>query len=526
MDYDTSERYSTCMRTHASVESTTDIILRGADRFPGEVAVSGITHNGHVSIDYLELLRRVRATAKWILSSACCKPGDRVLVSADNSPEWVFVDLALALAGLVSVPIHRTTSNDHLARITAETQPVLALVSAERSTQTKTILDIAGVHIPLHHLSGLHEMDLDSGDGELDVRPRGSEDLAAVVYTSGTTSVPKGVKVLERNIVSNATSFRRAVAFEKTDRFLSVLPLSHVFERVVGLYVPLLAGAHVHYPERTRSIVEQVFDAGTTSLIAVPRVLERLTAWGESSIDGLGTVHTVISGGAPLSAALQRRIEALGVHVLQGYGLTETGPVISVTRRGAATTNAVGTPLDIAEVRLGPDGVLETRGPSVSPGYLDSDRNDAFTDDGWFRTGDVARMDEDGTLRIIGRTKEFIALSTGEKIAPRPIEELLEEVDVINQALVIGEGRKHIVALLTLNSPATLFREGALKHLDRSIKQAVAHLPHIHQVRAYVLFSHPFDESAGELTPTGKLKRDYIVEKYAADIDHAYRNSW
>lgn len=521
----TALRYSEPMRIPDAHASIVELLACSAERFDSAPAITSSRAGSLANLTYVELRDASLRFAKWARELGV-KHGDRILVFSQNSPEWVVSDFGMATVGAVSVPLHHTLSTTQIVDVIDQTSPVAALVSRDFRPALDLGLEFCGSSIPVVELEDLGEM-LGKVEGHSDMQqyPLPTPDsLASIVYTSGTTSTPRGARLLHRNFCSNAAAFAAAVPFEPGERFYSQLPLSHVFERVVGLYTPLLAGASVHYPGPEAKSHSGRPIASPTVLVSVPRLLEKLVAMAESSLGGFYSIKTVISGGAPLAQALAERLEALGVEVLQGYGLTETGPVITVGRRGIRKPRSVGLPIETVELRQAADGELLVRGPSVMAGYLE-ERDGDFLEDGWFPTGDVATIDDDGFVTLVGRKRDFIALSTGQKIAPREIEELLENLPEINQAIVVGEGRKHIVALLTLNDPALFFQCEGLKIISSKIDLALEHLPRTHRIRAFVLFSQPFNEEAGEITASGKLRRVYIQEKYAADIQNAYRRS-
>ncbi len=518
-------RYSESMRTLNVPASIVELLTRSAEKHGSEPAISSSGDGLLARLTYDELRGASLRFAKWALELGV-KPGDRILIFSQNCPEWVVADFGMATAGAVSVPIHRTLSTTQIVDLIDQTAPIAALVSRECRQALELGLEFCGSCIPVIELEDLGEI-LSEVQGYSDTQQYPAlnpESLASIIYTSGTTSTPRGARLLHRNFCTNAAAFAEAVPFGPGECFYSQLPLSHVFERVLDLYVPLLVGASVHYPGDEAKSHDGRPIASPTVMVCVPRLLEKLVAMAESTLGGFYSVKTVISGGAPLSQALAERIEALGVEVLQGYGLTETGPVVSVSRRGIWKPRSVGLPIETVELRQAADGELLVRGPSVMAGYLDEKDGD-FLEDGWFPTGDIATIDDDGFVTLVGRKKDFIALSTGQKIAPREIEELLENLPEINQAIVVGEGRKHIVALLTLNDPSVFFREDGLKTISSQVDLALEHLPRTHRIRAFVLFSQPFNEEAGEITASGKLRRVFIQEKYASDIQNAYRNS-
>jgi long-chain acyl-CoA synthetase len=415
--------------------------------------------------------------------------------------------------------------------------------------------------------------------------------LATIVYTSGTTGHPKGVMLSHVNILSNAQAVLRHVQAYPDDLFLSFLPLSHAFERTVGCYLPMMAGSCVAYTREISKLAEDIATVRPTILVSVPRIYERIYArlqqqlaergaltralvrwtqelgWGHFQVShhhgqvpgrwsGLlwpvlhdlvadkvlapfgGRLRLAVSGGAPLSVTLSRFFVGLGLPLLQGYGLTEAAPVVTSNRLQDNLPESVGIPLPGVEVKLGEKNELLVRGPNVLMGYWNrpEDTARAIDAEGWLHTGDQARI-ENGYVFIVGRLKEIVVLSTGEKVTPEALELALILDPLIDQAMVVGEGKPYLAALLVLNAgawramarrwslpsddPAALTDVRLQHHIKSICRQSLACFPEYAQVRRFWLTLDPWTIDNGLLTPTLKLKRPAIEKcftKYILDL--------
>jgi len=416
--------------------------------------------------------------------------------------------------------------------------------------------------------------------------------LATIVYTSGTTGRPKGVMLSHANILANADAVLRHVAGYPEDRYLSFLPLSHAFERTAGYYVPMMAGSCVAFARSVQSLPEDLLAVRPTVLVSVPRIYERAYArivqglearplaralfewtvdigWqrfaaaqGRGPRPGPlarlawpplrrliarrvlarfgGRVRLAVSGGAALPSRLARCFIGLGLPLVQGYGLTETAPVVAANRLEDNVPESVGAPLPGTEVNLGDDGELLVRSASVMLGYWrhpDATR-EAFDPQGWLRTGDQARI-ENGRVYIVGRLKEILVLSTAEKIAPGDLEMAITADPLFDQAMVVGEGRPYLGALIVLNGEAwpafaescgvrpaeahalaaPAVAEAVLKRIEGGLQPFPAHA----RVRGVWLTLDPWTIENGLITPTMKLKRAELEKRFAAAIAGLYQ---
>jgi long-chain acyl-CoA synthetase len=420
-----------------------------------------------------------------------------------------------------------------------------------------------------------------------------ADDLGALVYTSGTTGKPKGVMLTHGNIVSNVKAVLQRVAPMANDVFLSFLPLSHTFERTGGYYLPIAAGCCVAFARSTQQLPEDLETVQPTILISVPRIYERAFASIEASLakstvkswlfeaaqavgwrrfcrsQGLpagsalqatldactwpllntlvaqtlrkrfgGRLRLAVSGGAPLSEQIARCFLGLGVPITQGYGMTETSPVVAVNAPEDNDPATVGRALPGVEVRIGENRELQVRGPNVMRGYWkrDDDTAKAFID-GWLRTGDQAAI-EAGRIRILGRIKEIIVTSTGEKIAPADLELAIMADPAFEQAYAFGDNRPFITCIVVLSDAywheltATLkldpmdpasWRSGTAREAVRTrIRELTRSFPHYAQPRAVILSSEPWTIENTLLTPTLKIKRNNLATRFAEEIERVY----
>jgi long-chain acyl-CoA synthetase len=414
------------------------------------------------------------------------------------------------------------------------------------------------------------------------------DDLASFVYTSGTTGKPKGVMLTHNNIASNVQASLERIPFERDEKgtILSYLPLSHVFERMLSVLY-LYAGYPIYFVEDYSEILEDLQTVRPLHFSTVPRLLEKVymgilqRADEATGVEGLllrwaiglaeeyeiqgepsavyqlqfaladllvyqrlrerfgGRLQGITSGSAALSPRVMTFINAIGIFCGQGYGMTETSPVISVYEKDDLRAGSVGTPITDVEVRIAHDDEILVRGPNVMQGYYRRPEATAevFADDGWLHTGDIGRI-EDGHLYITDRKKSMLKLSTGKYVAPQPIEAELETQRTIEQAMVLGDDHKFCAALLVPDVKAlrhhldledtdvpdeeVVQHEDARRLIQQDVDEVNQNLPHWEQVKAFQVIPHPLSVEAGELTPTLKVKRRVVQQKYRDLIDSIY----
>jgi len=530
-------------------------------------------------------------------------PGERVAVMLRNSLEWVTFDLAALGLGLVTVPLFVNDRADNFAYIIEETDARLFLIEGvsqwegirEVHHRLDSLTRIVSVTLACEKDCDLRLVELEHwlphAAAEYDAGTWESDRLASIVYTSWTTGNPKGVMLSHANILADTYAGLGRVAIYPDDLFLSFLPLSHTLERTAGYYLAIMAGACVAHVRSLEKLADDLPIVRPTVIISVPRVFERIhkrilgrlaiepswkqhlfslavkVGWqrflreqgrgGWSPILLLwpllnqliarkilaalgGRIRVAICGGAPLNAEVARLFIALGLPVLQGYGLTETSPVVSVNSLEDNRPETVGRPLAGVAVKLGENSELLVKGPNVMSGYWHNPaKTEAVIDpDGWFRTGDQAVIGTEGHITITGRIKEIIVLSNGEKVPPADIEQAIAADPLFEQVLVVGEGKPYLSALVVLNavewerlnnSPAVVSQEEILsvssaveRKLLVRINERMINFPGYAQIRRVQATPGPWDVAGGLLTATLKIRRKQIISRFAEEIDRLY----
>lgn len=558
------------------------------------------------SLSYAQLMVRVM---EWRRAYAAMnlERGTRIGILMPNSIDHACADQAALANGLVPVPLHAIDTPGASAFILSDSRAkVLVTNTLTRWKQIKAaggdLQDLTAVIITEDEVddetgmvrglsewlaAGTHVVELPEGPKE--------DDLAGIVYTSGTTGRPKGVMLTHGNIVSNVKATLECVFPQVGDIFLSFLPLSHTFERTAGYYLALATGCTIAYNRSVLLLADDLKTIRPTVIISVPRVYERIFArvhdklkksrpaarylfdwaveigWrdfcrrnhlpvehtGRAWLDGLmrplvrkvsstlldqfgGRLRIAISGGAALSSKVARTFCGLGLPIIQGYGMTEASPIIAGNNRTLNQPNTVGKPFNNVEVRLGEGDEIQIKGPSITRGYWNRPdaTADAFTEDGWFRTGDVGGFNELGLLSIKGRIKEIIVTSTGEKVPPADLEAAIETDPLFSQCYVIGENRPYLSLITVVNpdewasfakscgvdpaDPASLDNPSVKTAALKRAKTAAGEFPHYALPRAVVLTQEPWTIENGLITPTLKLKRGPLSKKFANVIAQLY----
>jgi long-chain acyl-CoA synthetase len=528
-------------------------------------------------------------------------PGDRVAVMMRNSPEWAMYDLAALGLSLVVVPLYtqdRAENVDYILEhagckvlLLEDDAQWEALASVQTGfPQLLRILILQG-RSPASQDDRVQRVSewLAPPGGEARHLAREGHALATIVYTSGTTGRPKGVMLSHHNILSNAHACLTGVmSVGSEDLFLSFLPLSHTFERTCGYYLAMMAGATTAYARSIPQLADDLQAIRPTILVSVPRIYERV--WGRirAALDegpparkrlfmravevGYarfeheqgrapwrasfllwpllrrlvasrvlarlgGRMRAALSGGAALPPEISRVFVGLGLPVLQGYGMTETAPVVCANRPEDNVPASVGRPIPGVEVRLGEQDALLVRGPNVMLGYWKDPEatRRIMLPDGWLNSGDIARIDEGGHVYITGRLKEIIVMSTGEKVPPGDVESAIVRDPLFEQVMVLGEGRPYLSVIAVLNTEewrkvaeahgydqAALGAEAVEKMALGRIERQLAALPGYTQVRRAALTLESWNIENGFLTPTMKLRRARVMERFNAEIDAMY----
>jgi long-chain acyl-CoA synthetase len=546
-----------------------ELLRRQAERLGPRPALRYRRHGLYRDFTWADYRADALAGASALVQAGVA-PGDRVGLLAENRPEWLVADLAILTAGAVNVSPHAplTARQVHYQLADAE---VSWLIVSSRAQLAK----IDQVRGQLPALRGVVALDRDAATGDVrsweaflqdgrralgqftpELRRReerlGPDDLATVMYTSGTTGNPKGVMLTHGNLLSNTLACLAASPLGPDSVVLTWLPFTHIYARTVDHYAGLASGLLLALAESADTLLDDLAEVRPTHLSAVPRFYEKvLTARGGPDPEETGRrlrrvfgprLEWLTSGGAPLPLPVARAYHQAGLLVLQGYGLTESSPVISFNTREHNKLGTVGRPLPGVEVRIAPDGEVLTRGPHVMKGYWKDPKATAEAiRDGWLYTGDLGALDADGFLSITGRKKELLVLSNGKKVVPSYLEGLLQADPCIDQAVVCGEGRNFLTALLVphwdhvrqaLAGEGTPWEPGlangtahaaVLDLLRRRVQAALADVSCAEQVRKFVLVPRPFSVEAGELTVSLKLRRNVVLARYAGQLDALYQ---
>lgn len=502
------------------------------------------------------------------------QPGDRVGLFSENRVEWLIADMGIMTAAAVNVPPHAPLSARQVHFQLADAGVRWLFVSGRE--QREKVEQVRG-ELPL--LQGIVCFDDNAaGDNAAGVIPwagflqrgrrelrrlapeltrreaaLGPDDLATIMYTSGTTGNPKGVMLTHANLVSNVMSALEAQPRGPHDVVLSWLPFSHIYARTVDHYQSLAAGVLLCLAESAETLIDDLSEVQPTHLSCVPRFYEKVlsaVATPDSKETGRRLrkifgprIEWLGSGGAPLPKAIGEAFREAGLVILEGYGLTESSPVISFNRKTNNRIGTVGLPLPGVEVAIGPDGEVLCRGSNVMKGYWNNPEATAEAlHDGWLHTGDLGKLDAEGFLTITGRKKELLVLSNGKKVVPPYIEGLLLGDDCIDQAVIYGEGRSFLSALIVPHwqnlrqalaaegsdvdhkAPEELVRHPAvLTFLRKRIDAALGDVATWEQVRKFLVLPHPFTVAAEELTVSLKLRREVIFSKYRTELEALYR---
>lgn len=549
--------------------------------------------------DYIETANNI----SYAFLKLGVKKGDKIATISNNRPEWNFLDMGISQVGAVHVPIYPTISESDYKFIMNHAEVKYVFVSGQDLLRKiKHILpevpSLEGLYTfnnldDQKHFSELLKIGQENQNTEELKKIKAeikTDDLATLIYTSGTTGEPKGVMLSHQNIISNFMAAKDIPPIGEEGIALSYLPLCHVYERML-IYLFQYLGISIYYAENIGTIVDNIKDIRPHIMSTVPRLLEKvydkiiakgrklkgikkgIFFWAvsvglEYEIDhshgfiyslklkiaqklvldkwkaGLGgRFEVMVSGGAALQARLGRVFSAAGIPVLEGYGLTETSPLISVHtfKKNGRRFGTVGMPADIVEVRIAEDGEILCKGPNVMLGYYKNPEltKEAIDSEGWFHTGDIGRIEEDGHLKITGRKKEIFKTSFGKYISPQLLENKFKESSFIETLVVLGENQQYAAALVVpefehLKSwckikdvPYTTNQEmiqnpRIKKRIQKEISMINETFGKTEQIMRFELMDTPWSIETGELTANMKLKRNFIVEKYKTQADRLF----
>jgi long-chain acyl-CoA synthetase len=589
------------------IKRTFDLLARFKELFPDKEDVLAAKKNGQwikfSTSDYIEAANNV----SYGLLEMGFKKGDKIATISNNRPEWNFIDMGSAQAGVVHVPIYPTISDEEFRYILENSDAKVLIVSDKALYETlkpicEKLANLEGLYtfneVPgAKHWSEIEELGKMNADTHRDSLEKIKEsidpdDTVSLIYTSGTTGVSKGVMLSHTNFVSNVLATTNLFDVPPSFRVLSFLPLCHVFERMVN-YFYQYSGVSIHYAESMATIADNLKEIRANLFVAVPRVLERVydkIIGKGKSLTGIkkalffwavglglrykeknngwwydfrlkiarklifskwqaalgGEVRYVISGGAALQIRLARIFWAAGIPVYEGYGLTETSPVISVNYPNdpdCVRFGTVGPVVEGVEVKIAEDGEILAKGPNLMKGYYKAPEltEQVIDSDGWFHTGDIGTIVEDKFLKITDRKKEIFKNSAGKYVAPQPIENKLKESFFIEQAMVVGENEKFVSAIISpvfeyLHNWASLhkvnYRDNeelirnpqVVGRYQQEIDAVNKSLSPHEQIKRFRLVRDEWSTATGELSPTLKLRRNIVYEKYAAILKDIFRH--
>ncbi|QQN74674.1 long-chain fatty acid--CoA ligase [Croceicoccus sp. YJ47] len=599
--------------TLSEIENATSLVamfLSRADRMGDAPFLVAREDGDWRPLSWAEAARRVCLMAEGLRRIGLEK-GDRVLLVGENRPAWCIADLAIMAAGLVTVPAYTTnTTADHLhvlensgarAAIVSNSKLAATLLPAmlnsdcaEHLVSIDPLRQEQAGQVRFHRCPDLYEGDAAAARAAVDARIAGvtREDLACIIYTSGTGGAPRGVRQHHGAILHNCAGAARVIAEDfgwEHERFLSFLPLSHAYEHTGGQYLPICLGAEIYYAEGLDKLSANIEETSPTIMVVVPRLFEVMRAKILRQMKGQGRVantllsravalsqrqseertrplldaiedtvldrslrpkirakfggriKAMVSGGAPLNPDIGYFFTGLGLPLMQGYGQTEAGPVISCNRPAAGLRmDTVGPPLHGVEVRIADDGEILVRGELVMHGYW---RNASETakalQDGWLHTGDIGHLDAKGRIVITDRKKDMIVNDKGDNIAPQRVEGMLTLEPEIAQAMVTGDRKPYVVALIVPDAEWAAEwgrahdRDGEWREWteDAAFRAAIrdaldrvnAHLSVIERVRGFAFADEAFSIENEEMTPSLKIRRHKIRDRYGNRTDALYR---
>ncbi len=549
-------------------DSIAGLFLERVQSSPAQEALwirAGSAEDKFAAITWEQLLHEVGELVQG-LQQRGIQPGERVALLSENRREWIVVDLALQFVGAWHVPLSTHASDEQLQEILEHCQPSLVIVES-----TRQFAELHQLGIDQSQLIAFDEHEM-FGEGysladlSTSVPPQDTEqvlailrecqevinpdDVCTLVYTSGTTGQPKGVMLSHKNLASNALALVQAYAEKPADRRLNFLPFSHLYARTCDLYTWIARGSQLVLAHSRETILADCQATGPTLINGVPyffqKVLEGLRQRGKLHQVGAlqealgGKIRMASSGGAPLPTWVIETFQEHDLLLCEGYGLTETSPVITVSTPEARRPGSDGKPLAGVELRISDQGEIETRGSHVMAGYYrDPAATEMVLHDGWLKTGDLGHIDSDGYLWITGRRKEILVLSTGRKVSPSQLELAITGDPLVAQVIICGEGRKCLAALI-VPEPGELRRrilEAGLWIFSK--RQAVNHplvrrwyremlderlsaRAEFEQVAHFTILTRGFTPQSGEMTSKLSLRRDRIIENHQNEIEQMY----
>jgi len=587
------ETYLPALAPHPTTGNITTIITDRVAQEPGRVLVSRPLGNGWQPVTAVEFDQEIRSVAKGLIAHGVAR-GDRVAIMAKTRYEWTILDFAIIYCGGITVPIYETSSAEQVRWILSDSASVLLVVESPhlaelsesvRPSTCREILTITEDAIPALVLAGKDVPD--SGVDER-INSLGPEDLMTLIYTSGTTGNPKGVTFTHGNFISecsNVVLYARVEFLKPGGSTLLFLPIAHVFGRMIQ-FGAIHAGLHLAHCGDINRLPQDLATFKPTLVLAVPRIFEKVynsaenkaheagkskifkkavdtaVAYSEALDSGTfsiksralhlifdrlvyskirtglgGKVDAAISGGAPLSPRLGHFFRGAGINILEGYGLTETTAASSLNVRSAQKIGSVGRPIPGTRIKIAPDGEVLVKGAVVMKGYWQNEAatRECMTDDGYFKTGDLGTIDDEGYLSIVGRKKEIIVTSGGKNVAPEVLEDRLRSHPLISQCMVVGDNKPFIAALITLDldsikswsksnkkagaSLAELTKDPALIDvIQTAVDEANKVVSRAESIRKFTILPQDFTIADGQLTAKLSVKRHVVNQQFAQEI--------
>jgi long-chain acyl-CoA synthetase len=589
------------------VETISQLFSNTIQSYPREDLMRYKKEGEYVSISTEQFGKKVKYFSLG-LKELGLNPEEKLVILSETRPEWVMTDFANLCAGGVTVPVYPSLMPKQIKYIVEDSNAKIVVYSDSEQGGK-----IAEIKADLGNVTHYITFESEAPDGVLtfdqvlatgkkifeespDLFDKAAslatpDKLASILYTSGTTGLPKGVMLTHNNFITNVKGVTDVIPFSYEDTVLSWLPLSHSFERI-ATYTYLYKGCSIAYAEDMLSVGQNMPEVRPTVVVGVPRLFEKVYAavmdnvlaspplkrkiffwatkvgreFGQKTLRGEsiprflefkrkiahklvfskiiaktgGRIRFFVSGAAPLSKDIAELFYAMGLIVLEGYGLTETSPVISVNTLDKIKFGSVGPPIPDVEVKIADDGEILARGPNIMMGYynMEEETREAIKD-GWFYTGDIGYLDEDGFIVITDRKKDIIVTAGGKNVAPQPIENTLKTNTYVNDILVIGDRRKFMSALVVPNFekleeyakfndiPFTdkqdlIKNEDIVKFLEAEFDRATPNLASYEKIKKIALLDREFTIADGEITPTFKIKRNVVEKKYKDLIDTLY----
>jgi len=584
-------------------ENLTDDIFDHAEHWPDQAGFSRRAGDQWVPVTYREAAEQVTRMAAGLIASGV-EAGDRVALFSRTRFEWMLADFAIWTAGAVTVPVYETSSAEQVEWILSDSGAVAAFVETDDHARTVAQLPVSLPHLRniwVIDSGGIDQVvaaGRDVSDDAVMERRRAvtSDSLATIIYTSGTTGRPKGCMITHANLLAEIRNVCAAegvpeLVFNEQTRTLHFLPLAHILARSIQLGA-VRNRVHLAHTGDMKTIVPQLVEFKPTSVLSVPRVFERIynTAKHKAAAEGKGRIfgladatalaysesletggpalllrlrHTIfdrlvygklravlggdvrfsVSGGAPLGARLGHFFRGIGITVLEGYGLTETCAGVTLNLPGRQRIGSVGRPIPGCTIRIAQDSEVLIKGGNVFAGYWHNDEatREVFDQDGWFHSGDLGELDDDGYLTITGRKKDILVTSSGKNVAPMVLEDRLRAHWLVSQCVVVGDRRPFIGALVTIDaeafepwkieagkpqaaSVADLHEDpDLLAAVQVAVDDANKAVSAAESIKKFRVLTADFTEETGELTPTLKVKRHIVLKTFGNDVEALYR---